>query len=67
KPVVFYNPNGFWNPLFALFEQFVDQALVPAEFNACWSKVDEVEDIIPTFRRMPVDVRVGHHIPRRRA
>lgn len=67
KPIVFYNPRGFWNPLFALFDQFVEQALVPVEFNACWSRVDEVEDVIPAFRRMPVDVRVGHHITRRRA
>ena len=67
KPIVFYNRGGFWNPLFTLFEQFVDQQLVPKEFNVCWSAVQAVEDIIPAFRRMPVAVSVGHHMTARRA
>lgn len=67
KPIVFYNPDGFWDPLMALFDQFVRETLVPPEFTACYSQVDQVEDIIPAFRRMPIDVRVGHHITARRA
>ena len=29
-PVVFYNPDGFWDPLFALFQHTVDAKLTPA-------------------------------------
>jgi uncharacterized protein (TIGR00730 family) len=53
KPIVFYDPGGFWRPLFTLFEQFIADRLVPAEFRACWEVVDRVEDIIPALRAMP--------------
>jgi uncharacterized protein (TIGR00730 family) len=53
KPIVFYDPGGFWRPLFALFEQFIDDRLVPAEFRSCWEVVTRVEDIIPALRAMP--------------
>ena len=29
KPIVFYNPDGFWDPLFALFARFIEQHLLP--------------------------------------
>ena len=53
KPIVFYDPGGFWRPLFELFEQFITDRLVPAEFRSCWDVVDRVEDIIPALRAMP--------------
>jgi hypothetical protein len=53
KPIVFYDPGGFWRPLFELFEQFIADRLVPAEFRTCWDVVDRVEDIIPALRAMP--------------
>ncbi len=49
KPVVFYNPRGFWDPLFALFQHTVDERLTPAEFMGAWGVVDRVEDIIPAL------------------
>ena len=52
KPVVFYNPNGFWDPLFALFQHTVDQNLTPAEFMQSWASVDRVGEIVPALRRM---------------
>ena len=55
KPVVFYNPGGFWGPLFDLFKHFVDQKLIPPEFPQTWATVDKVEDLLPTLRSMPTD------------
>ena len=53
KPVVFYNPDGFWDPLFALFAQFIDQRLLPAEFAGCWRAVANIDAVIPARRAMP--------------
>ncbi|HZK99872.1 MAG TPA: TIGR00730 family Rossman fold protein [Caulobacteraceae bacterium] len=53
KPIVFHNPDGFWNPLYALFDQFTEQNLVPREFADCWRAVSRVEDLLPVLRAMP--------------
>ena len=47
KPVVFYNPRGFWNPLFHLFEHIIDEKLMPPEFNDSWRAVSRIEEILP--------------------
>ena len=49
KPVVFYNPDGFWGTLFAAFQTGVDAKLTPPEFMNTWVTVDRVEDIIPAL------------------
>jgi len=49
KPVVFYNPDGFWTTLFALFQHTVDTHLTPPEFMDTWASVERVEDIIPAL------------------
>ena len=53
KPIVFFNPDGFWNRLFELFDQFAAQSLLPAEFRDSWSKVDRIEDLLPSLRSAP--------------
>ena len=53
KPIVFYNPQDFWRPLFQLFEQFIAVKLVPEEFKSCWRSVEQIEDAIPALRAMP--------------
>jgi uncharacterized protein (TIGR00730 family) len=65
KPIVFYNPEGFWDRLFALFESFMAQHLVPRSFALCWSAVDSVEEIIPAILAAPQDVHVPHHVAAR--
>jgi hypothetical protein len=52
-PVVFYNPEDFWAPLFALFQHTVDAKLTPPEFMGAWTVVDRVEDIVPALRAGP--------------
>lgn len=49
KPVVFYNPGGFWRPLFDLFQHTVDARLTPPEFMNAWTSVERVEDLIPAL------------------
>jgi uncharacterized protein (TIGR00730 family) len=49
KPVVFYNPNGFWQPLFDLFQHTVDARLTPPEFMNAWLAVDHVDEIVPAL------------------
>ena len=53
KPIVFYNPGGFWAPLFDLFEHFIAERLVPPAFADCWRAVDDIDAVIPTLRAMP--------------
>lgn len=50
KPIVFYNPDDFWGPLFALFRHTVDARLTPAGFMDCWTAVQQVDEILPAVR-----------------
>lgn len=56
KPIVFYNPDGFWAPLFELFNHFIAARLVPAAFRDCWRAVGRIEDVIPALMAMPREV-----------
>jgi uncharacterized protein (TIGR00730 family) len=49
KPVVFYNPRGFWEPLFTLFRHTVDENLTPPEFMQAWVAVSTVDEIVPAL------------------
>jgi len=51
KPVVFYNPDGFWRPLFDLFQHTVDARLTPPEFMNAWTAVERIEDVVPTLQK----------------
>lgn len=55
KPVVFYSPGGFWEPLFKLFQHTVDQKLTPPSFMQSWIVTDRIEDIVPAL--------LGHSAP----
>jgi uncharacterized protein (TIGR00730 family) len=50
KPVVFYSPDGFWEPLFHLFQHTVDAKLTPPEFMQSYVCVSQVEEIIPALK-----------------
>lgn len=50
KPVVFFSPGGFWNPLYALFQHTVDQNLTPPDFMRSWISVEHVEQIVPALQ-----------------
>ena len=55
KPIVFYNPAGFWEPLFSLLRHTVDQKLTPPGFLATWRAVDDVEAILPAMRTLATE------------
>lgn len=64
KPVVFYNPDGFWEPLFRLFQHTVDARLTPPDFMDAWVAVDTVDQIVPALlgagrERYPSEAAVG--------
>jgi uncharacterized protein (TIGR00730 family) len=52
KPIVFLNPDGFWEPLFRLLEHTVDQHLTPAWFLRSWRAVSTPEEILPAMRAL---------------
>ena len=56
KPIVFYDPDAFWKPLFLLFAQMTDQSLIPREFAECWQAVDEIGNVLTALRAMPTEV-----------
>jgi hypothetical protein len=53
KPIAFLNLEGFWDPLFAVFQHILDQNLIPAEFKETWTSVERVEDLLPALQSMP--------------
>lgn len=53
KPVVFANLDGFWNPLFELFEHTIAARLTPPEFRHAWTAVDRIDQILPALAAAP--------------
>lgn len=52
KPIVFYSPLGFWEPLFTLLGHTVAQKLTPPGFMDTWRSTPDVEAILPLMRKM---------------
>jgi hypothetical protein len=52
KPMVFYSPDDFWDPLFRLIDHTIDQNLTPSWFRGTWRLVTAVEDVLPAIRQM---------------
>jgi uncharacterized protein (TIGR00730 family) len=49
KPIVFHNPRGFWDPLFALLRHTIDEGLTPPSLADCWRSVEKAEDVTPAL------------------
>lgn len=49
KPIVFHNPAGFWDPLFALIRHTIDQGLTPPDLASAWRSVERAEDVTPAL------------------
>jgi uncharacterized protein (TIGR00730 family) len=49
KPIVFHNPDGFWDPLFALLRHTIDQGLTPPSLADCWRVTEKASDITPAL------------------
>jgi uncharacterized protein (TIGR00730 family) len=55
KPIVFYDPDGFWEPLFVLLRQFVSARLAPEAFLGTWRAAKQIEDVLPAMRELGLD------------
>ena len=68
KPIVFYNPRQFWEPLFALLRHTVDLRLTPAKVMETWRATDAIDDVLPTVLAMAaaegprIELRIGDRI-----
>lgn len=60
KPIVFYNPGGYWEPFFQLIQHTVDHNLTPAMFMQAWRSAERVADILPTIAAMGGEVQPDH-------
>jgi uncharacterized protein (TIGR00730 family) len=54
KPIVFYNPDGFWDQLFGFLEQTMALNMTPRAFATAWRAVAAVEAILPAIQAMAV-------------
>jgi uncharacterized protein (TIGR00730 family) len=52
KPVVFFNGQGYWTPLFQLVDHTVRQGFTPPQFLEAYGQADRVEEILPTLERI---------------
>ena len=52
KPILFYNPRGYWEPLFHLFDHMIAERLLHPDAHGDWRAVDRIEDIVPTLFEM---------------
>ena len=59
KPLVFYSPDGFWEPLFELLRHTVQERLTPAELLDTWRSVERIEDLLPAVRSMAEEPHAG--------
>lgn len=50
KPIVFYNPDGYWDLLFALFDHTIAESLTPPSFAAAYGVVRTVSEILPALQ-----------------
>ena len=66
KPIVFYNPEGFWDPLFALLTHTIDKGLTPPALATAWVSVKTAEEVTPALLDWGLDVDRDREIDVRR-
>ncbi|PVM83881.1 TIGR00730 family Rossman fold protein [Caulobacter radicis] len=66
KPIVFHNPDGFWDPLFALLKHTIDKGLTPPALSTAWVSVEAAEDVTPALLAWGLDVDRDREIDVRR-
>jgi uncharacterized protein (TIGR00730 family) len=59
KPIVFHNPSGFWEPLFALIRHTVDLGLTPPSLLNAWRAVEKAEDVTPALLNWDGEIDVA--------
>lgn len=54
RPIVLVNINGFYDPLFILLQQMIDQGFLDARHGRMWQVVAQPADVWDAIRRAPV-------------
>lgn len=49
KPILFYSPGGYWDPLFQLFDHMIEERLLHPDAHHDWRSVERIEDLVPTL------------------
>jgi uncharacterized protein (TIGR00730 family) len=52
KPIAFYSPRNFWEPLFELFQHTIAERLTPASFSMAWRTTERLEELLPLLTEM---------------
>jgi uncharacterized protein (TIGR00730 family) len=52
KPIVFFSPDGFWEPLFVLLRHTIEQKLTPPLLMDTWRTVEAVDEIVPAIQAL---------------
>jgi len=66
KPIVFYNPGGFWDPLFALLDHTIAAGLTPASLRDAWRSVDQPAAVVEALLGWtPETYQIGAAVPLR--
>ena len=60
KPIVFLNQNGFYDPLYALFDHTVAAGFTPSDFSKAWRSVDRAEQVVPAILAMAKAAQPDH-------
>jgi uncharacterized protein (TIGR00730 family) len=53
KPIVLLDTNGFYAPLERFLEQTIEQRFMNPQHRALWTRVDRVDEVLPTIRATP--------------
>ena len=52
KPIVFLDMDGFWTPLYGLFDHLIAEKVMPAWMPDTWGSVKTVAEVLPTIKAM---------------
>jgi uncharacterized protein (TIGR00730 family) len=52
KPVLFFNADDYWTPLFELVDHTVREGFTPPQFPSAYVEARRVEEILPTLEAM---------------
>ena len=68
KPIVFYNPESFWEPLFALLQHTVTLGLSPPAIMQTWRAPQSIDEVLPAVMEMAaaegprIELHIGQRI-----
>ena len=49
KPIIIFNQNGFYDPLFRLLERSIEERFMNEKHLEIWHSVDEIHEVLPAI------------------